>query len=247
MTYDRGSYSHRQASPGRQRPQYDDRDRQRRRMDETLAQRVNTSLSQPRSRSRSHGGQAHEALPRVQPSATGQQALPYRHSFQDAFNNVASNSATLKLVNIGDEDKIDNFNNASVIKAKDYWDKHKSSEYDMDLFNHLIGTSAAKTLVSLVYGFYISKGDIINANKAKDWKRNHTPGQLWEMLLSHLPSAVTDINNRDSNLADRLTKFTKDIPWNETAVYEMIGLLNKAIEETGWQDTMFNSEGREYS
>ena len=67
----------------------------------------------------------------------------FRQSFQEAFNTVASNSATLKLVNIGDEDKIDSFNNASVVKFKDYWDKHKSSEYDMALFNYLIGTSAS--------------------------------------------------------------------------------------------------------
>jgi hypothetical protein len=75
-------------------------------------------------------------------------------------------------------------------------------------------------------------GDKTKASNVAAWRTNHTPNQIWEILLYQLPSAINDVNNRDTHMEERLTKLTSDIPFTTASGMKLIGHIEKIINET---------------
>jgi hypothetical protein len=160
------------------------------------------------------------------------------------MNNNSVYNQNLRVLTTKTIEKIQRFEYASIVKARDFWEQEKQNANDMELFNQLIDINIIEEVNTIIYSYFMRKGQPEDANQAMNWRQNFSHRQLFKMFLSEITSSVVDVSNCDNVLTSRLTKIETEILYTPGLSMAMGKIINEAIRESGWLDSINNGMGQ---
>ena len=156
--------------------------------------------------------QADQHIDRRQRIATPTSSLnlspPQRDSIRSPNSYDPTRQQTYRVLNVNDQIRISVWTYEQITAARNYWEREKTDSSDMRLLIQLIATECLNDVSSMIYSYFIERGDEEEAMLAEEWRSRYSPNQLWEMFLSQITAGVEDVNNIDNDLSTRLLLLT---------------------------------------